>query len=188
MLLQATVVNGLYAFNACYYKLLMLVVTRYSYHKWFTQKRKPQIYCWFLKVLHILDQEKILFMVNKVTTGYWRGDHIFLVKVVCQKWKPQIDGSFLNVLKNPYTMYSYHRAKELLVNKPSICDLHFWHTTCGKNTWYPLPLPCSNLEPRVYSNHSQQYSVVTWFCTKKNSLPYRCSSFKNKPSICGFCF
>ena len=79
-------------------KLQMLVVTRYLYHKWYTKKRKAQIDGWFLNLMHILGQEKILFMVNKVITGYWRGYHLFLLKVVCQKRKPQIDGPFINVL------------------------------------------------------------------------------------------
>ena len=76
----------------------MLEVTRYSDHKSYTKKRKLQIDGWFRNVLHILGQENIMFMVNKVTTGYCRGYHIFLLQVVCHKWKPQIDGSFLNVL------------------------------------------------------------------------------------------
>ena len=98
MLPQASIVSGYYAFKACCYKLLILDATRYSYHKWYTKKRRPQIDGCFLNILHISDQEKILFIVNKGTTCYWRGYHIFLLKGVCQKWKPQIDGSFLNVL------------------------------------------------------------------------------------------
>ena len=62
--------SGYYAFEASYYYLLMLEVARYLYHKGCTKKWKQRIDGWFLNVLHILGQEKILFMVNKVTTGY----------------------------------------------------------------------------------------------------------------------
>ena len=90
--------SGYYAFKACYYELLMLMGTNYLYLKRYTKKRKAQIDGWSLNVLHILSQEKELFMVNKVTTGYCRGYHIFLLQVVFQKQEPQIDSSFLNVL------------------------------------------------------------------------------------------
>ena len=39
-----------------------------------------------------------------------------------------------------------------------------------------VPLPCSKLDPRVHSNHSQQYSVVTWFCTTKIFLGLICAA------------
>ena len=73
-LVQVTVASGYYAFEACYFYLLMVEVD-----KGYTKKRKPQIDSWFLNVLHILGQEKILFIVNKVTTGYSRCYHIFLL-------------------------------------------------------------------------------------------------------------
>ena len=69
-LVQVSVVCGFYAFEAFYYYLLMIEVARYLYHKGYTKKRKPQIEGWFLNVLHILGQEKILFLVNKITRGY----------------------------------------------------------------------------------------------------------------------
>ena len=87
-----------YAFKACFYKLLMPEITTYLSHKWYTKRWKPQIDNWFQNVLHILVQEIIMFIVNKVTTGYCRGYHLFLLQVVCHEQKPQIDGSFLNVL------------------------------------------------------------------------------------------
>ena len=60
-----------------------------------------------------LRPKKIYLVQNQVTTEYFyewllftlgsrllqgRGYHLFLPQVMCQKWKPQIDGLFLNEL------------------------------------------------------------------------------------------
>ena len=54
----------------------MSEVTRHLYHKWYTKKQKPQIDSWFQNVLNILGQKNIVFIVNKVTTGYCRGYYV----------------------------------------------------------------------------------------------------------------
>ena len=90
--------SGYYAFKTCVSNLLMLGVTMYLYHKWYTKKQKLKIYGWFLNELQDIKSVKLLVMLNKFTTGYFGGYHAFLLQVVCQKQTPQIDGSFLNLL------------------------------------------------------------------------------------------
>ena len=91
-LLQATVVSGNYAFKATDVRGYQLFVTQVVY-----QKMRATNWWLIQNVWHILGQENIFFMVNKVTTGYCTGYHIFLLQLVCHERKPQTYGSYAHI-------------------------------------------------------------------------------------------